>query len=130
MTGFGGGCAEGLDAAAQRFEQFEEEWGARFPAVIKLWRDAWAEFIPFLAFPVEVRKMIYTTNTIESLNARFRRSTRVRGHFPNEQSAIKVLYLTIRRTDGRGGNVIGRVSGWKSALNTLVIHYGDRINQQ
>ena len=122
--------APSLDAATERFAEFEEHWGEKYPAVIKLWRDAWDEFIPFLSFPAEVRKMIYTTNTIESLNARFRRSTRVRGHFPNEQAAIKVLYLTIRRTDGRGGNVVGRVSGWKNALNTLVIHYGDRITQQ
>lgn len=117
-----------LDAATERFSEFEEKWGERFPAVIKLWRDAWTEFIPFLAFPAEVRSMIYTTNTIESLNARFRRSTRVRGHFPNEQSAIKILYLTIRRTDGRGGNVVGKVRSWKSVLNTLLLHYGDRIN--
>lgn len=122
--------APSLDAATERFNEFEEKWGEKFPAVIKLWRDAWGEFIPFLAFPSEVRSMIYTTNTIESLNARFRRSTRVRGHFPNEQSAIKVLYLTIRRTDGRGGNVVGRVRNWKGVLNTLALHYGDRINQQ
>ncbi len=69
-----------LDAATERFAEFEEKWGAQVPAVIKLWRDAWAEFIPFLSFPAEVRSIIYTTNTIESLNARFRRSTRVRGH--------------------------------------------------
>jgi transposase-like protein len=120
--------APSLDAATERFADFEDKWGERFPAVIKLWRDAWGEFIPFLAFPTEVRSMIYTTNTIESLNARFRRSTRVRGHFPNEQSAIKILYLTIRRTDGRGGNVVGRVRNWKSVLNTLLLHYGDRIS--
>jgi transposase-like protein len=117
-----------LDAASERFAEFEEVWGERVPAVIKLWKDAWGEFIPFLSFPPEVRQIIYTTNTIESLNARFRRSTRVRGHFPNEQAAIKILYLTIRRTDGRGGNVIGKVRNWKSVLNTLAIHYSDRIN--
>jgi transposase-like protein len=121
--------APSLDAASERFNEFEEKWGEKYPAVIRLWRDAWDEFIPFLSFPAEVRSMIYTTNTIESLNARFRRSTRVRGHFPNEQSAIKVLYLTIRRTDGRGGNVVGIVRGWKSILNTLALHYPDRINQ-
>ena len=121
--------APSLDAATERFSEFEEKWGAKYPAVIRLWRDSWDEFIPFLSFPTEVRSMIYTTNTIESLNARFRRSTRVRGHFPNEQSAIKVLYLTIRRTDGRGGNVVGIVRGWKSILNTLALHYPDRINQ-
>jgi putative transposase len=117
-----------LDAAAERFAEFEETWGSQVPAVIKLWRDAWSEFIPFLSFPAEVRSIIYTTNTIESLNARFRRSTRVRGHFPNDQAALKVLYLTIRRTDGRGGNVVGKVRNWKSVLNTLAIHYGDRFN--
>jgi transposase-like protein len=122
--------APSLDETTERFAEFDEKWGERFPAVIKLWRDAWDEFIPFLSFPSEVRSMIYTTNTIESLNARFRRSTRVRGHFPNEQSAIKVLYLTIRRTDGRGDNVVGRVRNWKSVLNTLAMHYGDRINEQ
>jgi transposase-like protein len=121
--------APSLDAATERFQEFEEKWGTKYPAVIRLWRDSWDEFIPFLSFPTEVRSMIYTTNTIESLNARFRRSTRVRGHFPNEQSAIKVLYLTIRRTDGRGGNVVGIVRGWKSILNTLALHYPDRINQ-
>jgi putative transposase len=121
--------APSLDAASERFQEFEEKWGRTIPAVIRLWRDSWDEFIPFLSFPAEVRSMIYTTNTIESLNARFRRSTRVRGHFPNEQSAIKVLYLTIRRTDGRGGNVVGIVRGWKSILNTLALHYPERINQ-
>ena len=121
--------APSLDAATERFGEFEEKWGSKYPAVIRLWRDSWDEFIPFLSFPAEVRSMIYTTNTIESLNARFRRSTRVRGHFPNEQSAIKVLYLTIRRSDGRGGNVVGIVRGWKSILNTLALHYPDRINQ-
>ncbi len=82
-----------LEAATERFNEFEEKWGTQVPAVVKLWRDAWGEFIPFLAFPPEVRSIIYTTNTIESLNARFRRSVKVRGHFPNEQAALKVLYL-------------------------------------
>jgi transposase-like protein len=90
-----------LDAATERFEEFEAIWGVRYPAVIRLWRDAWEEFIPFLQFPAEVRSMIYTTNSIESLNARFRRATRVRGHFPNEAAALKVLYLTIRTRDAR-----------------------------
>ena len=72
--------------------------------------------------------MIYTTNAIESLNARFRRATRIRGHFPNETSAIKVLYLTIRTRDPRGGNVVGRVRNWKQVLNTLLLHYGDRLS--
>ena len=116
------------EAAEQRFGDFEEQWGARYPAVIKLWRNALEEFIPFLSFPAEIRSMIYTTNAIESLNARFRRATRIRGHFPNEASALKVLYLTIRERDTRGGNVTGRVRNWKTVLNTLALHYGDRVD--
>jgi len=117
-----------LDAATERFAEFEERWGTKYPAVIHLWRSSWEEFIPFLSFPSEIRSMIYTTNAIESLNARFRRSTRIRGHFPNDTSAIKILYLTIKTRDARGGNVIGRVRNWKSVLNTLLLHYGDRIS--
>jgi putative transposase len=117
-----------LDAATERFEEFEDKWGAKYPAVIKLWRDAWEEFIPFLAFPSEIRSLIYTTNAIESLNARFRRSTRIRGHFPNETAAIKILYLTIKTRDSKGGNAIGRVKNWKEMLNSLLLHYSDRIS--
>jgi transposase-like protein len=71
--------------------------------------------------------MIYTTNAIESLNARFRRATRIRGHFPSEMAALRILYLTIKTRDTREGNAIGRVRNWKQALNTLLLHYGDRI---
>jgi transposase-like protein len=117
-----------LDAATERFLEFEERWGPKYPAVIQLWRSSWEEFIPFLKFPPEIRSMIYTTNAIESLNARFRRSTRIRGHFPNEASAIKILYLTIKQRGGRGGNAVGRVRNWKEVLNTLVLHYGNRLN--
>ena len=117
-----------LDAATERFAEFEEKWGDRYPAVIHLWRNAWEEFIPFLSFLSEIRSMIYTTIAIESLNARFRRSTRIRGHFPNEQSAIKILYLSIKTKEIRGGNAIGRVRNWKLVLNTLLLHYGERIN--
>ncbi len=117
-----------LEAAEARFEDFESAWGVRYPAIISLWRSAWDEFIPFLAFPTEIRSMIYTTNAIENLNARFRRATRIRGHFPNETAALKILYLTIRERDTKGGNVVGRVRNWKQVLNTLMLHYGDRVN--
>ena len=84
-------------AAEAEFETFAETWEHRYPAMVELWRRSWSEFTPFLDFPLEVRKLIYTTNGIESLNARFRKATRRRGHFPDEQSALKVLYLAANR---------------------------------
>ena len=83
--------------------------------------------MPFLEFPVELRKIVYTTNAIESLNARFRRAVRNRGHFPNEQAAMKVLYLVAITRRKNRENLTGQISGWKHILNTLTIHYGDRI---
>lgn len=74
-----------VEAAETLFADFAEEWRDQHPAMISSWENAWSEFVPFLAFPVELRKVVYTTNAIESLNARFRRAVRHRGHFPNEQ---------------------------------------------
>jgi putative transposase len=108
-----------IEAAEAALAEFETEWGDRYPAIIKLWRTAWPEFIPFLQFPAEVRKVIYTTNMIESLNARFRQATRRRGHFPNERAALKVLYLVIRDKPRNRPHITGTISGWKTALNTL-----------
>ncbi len=116
-----------VDQAAARFEEFADRWEPKYPAIIKLWRQAWEQFIPFLAFPQEIRRVIYTTNSIESLNARFRHATRRRGHFPNEQAALKVLYLAVLEREKNRPNPTGIVSGWKQVLNALVLHYGDRI---
>jgi putative transposase len=115
------------EAAGARFAEFAEKWGQKYPAMIKVWERAWPEFVPFLGFPPAIRKVVYTTNAIESLNARFRKATRRRGHFPNEQAALKVLYLAIRERDPGRSNAVGRVQGWKSALNAFVIHFGDRL---
>ena len=95
--------------------------------MVSLRRNAWTEFTPFLDFPLEVRKIIYTTNAIESLNARFRAATRRRGHFPDEQAALKVLYLAIRQCEKNTPNPTGRISGWKNILNVLSLTYGDRL---
>ena len=84
-------------------------------------------FVPFLEFPVELRKVVYTTNAIESLNARFRRAVRHRGHFPNEQAALKVLYLVATQKRKNRANMTGKTNGWKTILNTLTVHYDDRI---
>lgn len=118
-----------LDAATARFEEFAERWEDKYPAIVRLWRDAWPEFVPFLAFPAEVRRVIYTTNAVESLNARFRHATRRRGHFPNEQAALKVLYLAVIAREKNRPNPTGSISGWKSVLNALSLHFGDRINR-
>ena len=89
-------------AAKERFVEFCESWAERYPAVRSLWENAWAEFVPFLDYSPEIRRVIYSTNAIESLHARFRRATRARGHFPNEQAAMKCLYLVVRSLDPTG----------------------------
>jgi putative transposase len=116
-----------VQAAEERFAEFSQEWKPIYPAMIASWENSWNEFVPFLEFSVELRKIVYTTNSIESLNARFRRAVRHRGHFPNEQAAMKVLYLvaTTRRPNRTG--LIGKVNGWKQILNALTIHYADRL---
>jgi transposase-like protein len=114
-------------AAGARFGEFTETWAERYPAMIDTWRRAWNEFVPFLEFPVELRTVVYTTNAIESLNARFRKAVRHRGHFPNEQAALKVLYLVATERRPNRSNPTGRINSWKTILNALTIHYGDRI---
>jgi transposase-like protein len=116
-----------LDAATARFGEFVEHWRDRYPAMIATWERAWDDFVPFLAFPVELRQIVYTTNAIESLNARFRKAVRHRGHFPTEQSALKVLYLVATERRPNRSNPTGQINGWKQMLNALTIHYGDRI---
>jgi putative transposase len=115
-------------AAEARFAEFSEEWVGKYPAMIRSWETTWNEFVPFLEFPVELRKIVYTTNSIESLNARFRRAVRHRGHFPTEQAAMKVLYLVAIARQKNRENLTGQINGWKQILNTLTIHYGDRLN--
>jgi len=115
-------------AAAAALEDLAAAWGQRYPAIIKLWRAHWAEFTPFLAFPPEVRKVIYTTNLIESMNARLRKVTRNRGQFPSEQAALKVLYLAVRNLEEFRGRSVGiRSSGWKQALQAFTIYFEGRI---
>src|SRR5215207_1583501 len=116
-----------LEAAEARFAEFTEQWRERYPAMIAAWERAWGEFIPFLEFPIELRRLVYTTNAIESLNARFRKAVRRRGHFPTEQAALKVLYLVATERRVNRSNPTGKVNGWKQILNTLTLHYGERI---
>ena len=95
--------------------------------MINAWQSSWEEFVPFLAFPPELRKVVYTTNAIKSLNARFRRAVRHRGHFPIEQAALQVLYVVATQKRKNRSDMTGKISGWRTVLNTLTVHYGDRI---
>jgi putative transposase len=117
-------------AAEVSFGDFADEWRPLYPAMVESWERAWPEFVPFLEFPVELRHIVYTTNAVESLNARFRRAVRHRGHFPNEQSALKVLYLVANEKRKNRQDLTGKISGWKPILNTLTVHYGDRLTTQ
>lgn len=114
-------------AASSALEELAGKWGERYPAIIKLWRNAWAEFVPFLSYSPEIRRVIYSTNAIESMHARFRRAVRVRGHFPNEQAALKCLYLTIRSLDPTGRGRQRWSNRWKPALNAFAVTFEGRI---
>ena len=119
--------AVNASAARAAFDDLTEKWGARYPAVIRLWDNAWAEFIPFLDYDVEIRRVICSTNAIESLNARYRRAIKARGHFPNEQAALKCLYLVTRSLDPTGVGRARWTMRWKPALNAFAITFADRF---
>ena len=117
------------DTAAQALDEFQDEWGTKYPAIVDLWRDAWEVFIPFLAYPPEIRRVVYTTNMIESINYQLRKVTKTRGHFPTEKAAMKLLCLATRNiTTERGGASGTGTQGWKACLNALAIYFPGRIN--
>ncbi|MGS0688954.1 transposase, partial [Nakamurella sp. GG22] len=142
--------APGVDAAETALLEFAEtDLARRYPACLRTWQDAWERFIPFLAFPPAVRKIIYTTNAIESLNYQLRKIIKNRGHFPNDDAVIKLLWLAIRDIEDKrarqreserglrkGRKAEGRLvegqatNGWKAALGALAITYPDRINNK
>ena len=108
-------------------ENFAATWADRYPAIVRLWRAHWSEFTPFLVFPSEVRRVIYTTNLIESINARLRKVTRNHGQFPSEQAALKHLYLTVVSLDPTGRGRQRWTNRWKAALNAFAITFEGRI---
>jgi transposase-like protein len=118
-----------VNAAAARaaLDELAERWGQRYPAIIRLWENAWEEFIPFLDYDVEIRQVLCSTNAIESLNARYRRAVKARGHFPTEQAALKCLYLVTRSLDPTGTGRTRWAMRWKPALNAFAITFGDRF---
>jgi len=114
-------------AARERFAEFTAAWGGRYPAIVRLWERAWAEFVPFLAFDTEIRKVICSTNAIESVNARIRRAVRARGHFPTEQAALKCVYMAVMSLDPTGQGRKRWMMRWKPALNAFEIAFDGRL---
>ena len=119
--------APNADAALVALDDLEEKWGSKHRAMIRLWRNAWTEFIPFLDYDVEIRTVICSTNAIESLNARYRRAVRARGHFPSEHAALKCLYLVTRSLDPTGRGRARWITRWKPALNAFAITFEGRL---
>ncbi len=116
------------EAAEDAMDDFELEWGDRYPAITDLWRRNWERLTPFLAFDTAIRKVIYTTNAIESLNYQLRKVSKTRGHFPTDDAVLKTLYLAIRNISStRGGEIGTHTQGWKHALNAFAIAFPGRL---
>ena len=110
--------------AEQRLAEFSLKWDAKFPMIAKSWRSNWSRVIPFFAHPPEIRKVIYTTNAIESLNMSLRKVTKARGSFPNDEAVSKLLFLALRNIARKWTMP---VHAWKDALNRFAIIYEDRL---
>ena len=111
------------DHAQAALEAFDETWGARFPPITQAWLNAWDHVIPFLAFPDELRRIMYTTNAIEALNRQLRKAIKTKGSFPNEDAARKLVYLALQNAVPQWT----RTRNWTAALLALKIHFGDRV---
>jgi len=117
-----------VDAAAMALDEFEATWGATYGAIVDLWRRHWDRFIPFLDFDPAIRKIIYTTNAIESLNYQLRKVTKTRGSFPTDDAVLKIFYLAIDNMGHtRGGELGSHTQGWKQALNAFAVAFPGRI---
>jgi putative transposase len=111
------------DAAAEALEAFDRSWGERYPMIADSWRSRWEHITPFMALPADLRRAVYTTNSIENLNRQIRKTIKTRGHFPDEQAATKLIYLAIQRAQGAWK----KPYHWTAALRGLKIHFGDRL---
>ena len=119
-------AAASAEAALAALDAFEDgEWGRKFPTVVAAWRRAWDQVIPFFTFPPEIRRVIYTTNAIESINARLRKIIKTRGHFPTDDAASKLIWLALRNITADWGKAAHH---WKEAMNQFAILYDDRFN--
>jgi len=117
--------AASAEAAAAALDVFERgPWGVRFPMVVAAWRRAWTHVIPFFAFPPEIRRVLYTTNALESVNARLRKVLKTRGHFPHDDAAIKLIWLALRNITA---SWLRAATHWKAAMIQFAIRYEDRF---
>lgn len=112
------------DAAAESLEDFTETWDDRYPMIAQMWRREWERFIPFFAFPADIRKIIYTTNSIEAVNRQLRKIIKTRGHFPTEDAALKLLWLALIRAEKKWTYPI---RDWPRALHQFAIYFPGRI---
>lgn len=117
--------AASADLALAALDTFERgEWGQRFPTIVAAWRRAWSRVVPFFAFPPEIRRVIYTTNALESVHARLRKIIKTRGHFPNDEAATKLIWLALRNITAKWERA---APSWRLAMNQFAILYGDRF---
>lgn len=117
--------ASTVSEAEQRLASFSEKWDARYPSISQSWQRNWERLIPFLAYPPEIRKVIYTTNAIESLNMSLRKITKTRGSFPTDEAVVKLLFLALKNISQKWTMPI---KDWKAALNRFTILFGERMS--
>jgi putative transposase len=115
--------ATNAQEAERQLEQFDRQWGQRYPMIAQAWRARWEHVIPFMSLPADLRRIVYTTNAIEGLNRQVRKAIKNRGHFPDEQAATKLIYLALIRAEVKWKKVMR----WTNAFRALKIHFGDRI---
>jgi putative transposase len=115
--------AANADQALVELDAFDEVWGERYPMIAEAWRQRWEHITPFLALPADLRRIVYTTNTIEAMHRHIRKAIKTRGHFPDEQAATKLIYLAIERAETKWRSA----RNWTSARRALKIHFGDRL---
>lgn len=115
--------APNVEAAELALDAFEGRWGARYPMIVESWRARWENITPFLSLPADLRRVVYTTNSIENLNRQIRKAIKTRGHFPSEEAATKLIYLAILRAESKWRSVYN----WSAARRALKIHFGERM---
>ena len=115
--------AVNADAAAAALDVFDDKWGAKYPMIAESWQARWQHIVPFLELPADLRRAVYTTNSIENLNRQIRKTIKTRGHFPDEQAATKLIYLAIQRAQRNWQ----KAYNWTNAIRTMKIHFADRL---